>query len=349
MAEPPWTGAILHQRRQDDVLGDKEHRPGNYTRNKCRSLLKEPDFLPIRFSVTMSAMDERRLPYSLKAPGSPGVSLRLPGRGPFPRLDDHLVQPEVTREEIIGGVRVALPADPPHATQQSELDYLLRAHAAPGYRVAVELLTRHDQESDFATDVCVFKDGLDPATGIRYLEELAFEVVSEQSERLVKEKAVRMHRRGVRRIFSILVKGHCVCEWSPESQTWRPLEATAQIEDPCLVAPLAVEALLDAAMADNAVVEALAAKGNPAIRRREAEAEAKGEARGRVEGLAEGRAGGMVERAAEDVLKILETRGIAVSATQRQEILRCRDLDRLDRWFRRAVLASSTDEILAET
>lgn len=304
---------------------------------------QEPDFPPIRFSVNMSAMDEHRLPDSLKAPGSPGVSLRLPGRSPFPRLDDHLVQPEVSRHEIIGGVRVALPADPPHATQQSELDYLLRAHAAPGYRVAVELLTRHDQESDFATDVCVFRDGLDPATGHRYLEEIAFEVVSEQSERLVKEKAVRMHRRGVRRIFSILVKGHHICEWSSESQTWRPLEPTEQIEDPCLVAPLTMEALLDAAEADNAVVEALAAKGNPAIRRREAEAEARGEARGRAAGTAEGQARGT----AETILNVLEARGIAVSLAQRQEILACRDMDRLGRWSRRAALASSTEEVLA--
>lgn len=152
-------------------------------------------------------MDEPRPPYSLKARGSPGVSLRLPGRGPFPRLDDHLVQPEITRDEIIGGVRVvASPVELPHATQQSRLNYVVRAHALPGYRVALELLTRFDEASDFATDVCVFKDGNDPATGERYLEEIAFEVLAEQNEPLVKEKAVRMHRRGVRRIFTIRVE-----------------------------------------------------------------------------------------------------------------------------------------------
>lgn len=281
-------------------------------------------------------MDEHRPPYSLKAPGSSGGPLRLPGRGPFPRVDDHLVEPEVTREEIVGGVRVALPGDPPHSLQQTELDYLLRAHVVPGYRAAVELLTRHDQESDFATDVCIFKDGLDPATGRRYLEEVAFEVISEQSGRIVNEKAVRMHRRGVRRVFTIWVKSRRVCEWSPESQTWRPLEATAQIEDSCLVKPLAVAALLDAAVADNAVVQALAAKGNPEIQRREAEAEA----RGRTEGEARG--------AAKSILKFLEARGFALSPAQRQEILSCRDLDRLDLWLSRAALASSADEVLAE-
>ena len=61
----------------------------------------------------MSAMDEKNHPgYSFKAPGSAGSGpMRLPGRGPFPGVDDHLVVPEVTRDEIIGGRRVvAMPA-----------------------------------------------------------------------------------------------------------------------------------------------------------------------------------------------------------------------------------------------
>src|SRR5215475_11566057 len=148
----------------------------------------------------MSAMDENRRGYDLKAPGRSGGSspMRLPGRGPFPRVDDHLVEPEVTRDEIIGGRRiVASPANPPHANQHTRLDYVLLAHAAPGYTAATDLLTRHDVESDFATDTCVYKDEVDPATGTRYLEEIAFEVVSEQNEGVVTEKACRMRRRGV--------------------------------------------------------------------------------------------------------------------------------------------------------
>jgi hypothetical protein len=90
-----------------------------------------------------------------------------------------------------------------------------------------------------------------------------------------------MHRRGVRRIFAVWAKKHRVCEWSTESGSWRPLDAAgAQIEDSCLVAPLRVAALLDAAEADNSVIEALAAKGNPALQEREAAAEVRGEARG---------------------------------------------------------------------
>ena len=277
-------------------------------------------------------MDEKRAAYSLKAPGHSGYSspMHLPGRGPLPRVDDHLVQAEITRDEIIGGRRmVTSPAHPPHATKHTDLDFVLRAHVAPGYTAAADLLTRHDQDSDFATDVCIYKDGIDPDTGARNLEEVAFEIVSKQNERVVTEKAVRMHRRGVRRIFSVLVKGNQrVCEWTAESNSWRPLDQASSIEDACLVRPLSVAALLDAAAADNAVVEALGAKGNPALLKREAAAEARGRAAA--------------------ILQFLEARGVAVSPAQRQEILGCSDPDRLDRWLRRAAFATSADEVTSE-
>ncbi|HYO15054.1 MAG TPA: hypothetical protein VE685_17815 [Thermoanaerobaculia bacterium] len=275
-------------------------------------------------------MDGKRPPYDLKAPGPTGSGspMHLPRRGLFPRLDDHLVVPELTREEIIGGRRVvSMPAKPPHATQHTRLDYVIEPNVAPGYQAATDLLTRHDEESDFASDTCVFKDGADPETGARYLEEIAFEVVSEQNDGLVTEKAVRMHRRGVRRIFAIWVKGQRICEWASENRNWRLLDHGASIEDPCLVKPLAVAALLDAAAADHAVVEALAAKGSPAIQERDAAAKAVG--------------------MAEAILQFLEARGLEVSEAQRQEILGGRDLDRLRRWLRRAATLASVDEVLS--
>jgi hypothetical protein len=195
-------------------------------------------------------------------------------------VDDHLVAPEATRDEIIGGQRVvAHPAQPPHADQHGELHYVLRAHKASGYVASVDLLTRHAVDSDFASDSCLYKQGIDPATGGRHLEEMAFEVVSEQTVGKAREKAEVMDRRGVRRIFAIFVKSGQVCEWAPESRSWRPLEPGSRIEDPCLAVPLAIPALLEAAEADNAVAEALAAKGNPVLRRREEAAEVRGEAR----------------------------------------------------------------------
>jgi hypothetical protein len=276
-------------------------------------------------------MDEKRSGLSLKAPAGSGGSLRLPGRGSFPAVDDHLVVPEVTRDEIIAGRRVvAFPAEAPHGDKQVDLDSLLRFHVAPGYIASADLVTRFAVDSDFASDTCVRREGVDPATGRRYLEEIAFEVVSTQAERKLVEKAEVMDRRGVRRIFGIWVKGRRrVCEWSAESRSWRLLDEGSHIEDPCLATPLPVKALLDAALVPRAVVRALEIQGEPAIQELKAAAEAQGEARG----------------VARSILKILEARGIAVSSEQREEILGCTDLERLDRWLLRAGVASSADEV----
>jgi len=50
---------------------------------------------------------------------------------------------------------------------------------------------------------------------------------------------------------------------------------------------------------------------------------------------------------AESILKVLEGRGIAVSSVQREEILGCTDLERLDRCLLRAGVATSADEVMA--
>ncbi|HXU33386.1 MAG TPA: hypothetical protein VN851_22690 [Thermoanaerobaculia bacterium] len=281
-------------------------------------------------------MDEKRAGYNFAAPGASGAaSLRLPSRADFPGLDDHLVVPEVTRDEVIKGRRVvAHPALPAHGDEHSEIDFVVRGLVAPGYQVSTDLLTRVAGDSDFASDSSIRRKGDDPATGSRYLEEIAFEVVSTQNERNVAEKAEEMCRRGVRRIFAIFVQGpRRVCEWSPENRRWMPLEAGGRIDDPCLITPLAVSALLDAAQADDAVVAALKAKRNPEILKLEAAAESKGEARG----------------TAEAILKILAARGVAVNQTQREEILRCSDVPRLSRWVVRASLATSAEEVTADS
>ena len=279
-------------------------------------------------------MDEKRSGLRLQAPAHSEGSLHLPGRGSFPLVDDHLVEPEVTRDEIIAGRRVvAFPAERRHAVKQGDLDTLLGNHVAPGYTLAVDLITRYAVNSDFASDSCVVKDGIDPETGRRYLEEMVFEVVSTQSERRVTAKAAVMHRRGVRRIFGIWVKGRPrVCEWSAESRSWRLLEEGAQIEDPCLGAPLPVQALLDAALVRRAVVRALEIQNEPAIQELKAAAAARGEARG----------------IGDAILEVLQARGVAVSQAQREEILGCSDLDRAKRWLRRAAVATSAEEVMAE-
>jgi Uma2 family endonuclease len=229
---------------------------------------------------------ERPGPRYLLAPGAAGPAMRLPGaRQDEPRLDDHLVRGE-TREEIVRGRRViASPAKPPHARRHTELGYLVRAHVIPGYVTATDLLTRVGSASDFATDTCVYREGVDPATETRYLEELAFEVVSEQSLKDITERAEDLSNRGVRRLIAIFVKKGEVAEWSAETKSWIPLPLDAALHDSTLARPMLIRALFDAAVADNEVVDALAAKANPRLAQREANARAEGRAEGLIQGI----------------------------------------------------------------
>jgi hypothetical protein len=126
-----------------------------------------------------------------------------------------------------------------------------------GYTVSTELLTRYSEQSNFATDVCIRKDGIDPSTDERHLEELAFEVISEQRMSDMTARAEDLSARGVRRIIGVFLKKGCVGEWSAAEGTWRWLPPDGLLEDPCLACPISVRALLQATSADH-VREAVA-------------------------------------------------------------------------------------------
>ncbi|MEM9488672.1 MAG: hypothetical protein AAGC55_05980 [Myxococcota bacterium] len=67
-------------------------------------------------------------------------------------------------------------------------------------------------------------------------------------------------------------------------------------------------------------------------------------AKGRAEGLAEGEAKGR----AEGLLVLLEARGFAIPEALRRRILTTRELDVLDRWYRRAARATELAEIFED-
>ncbi|MFE8602002.1 RpnC/YadD family protein [Archangium violaceum] len=67
-----------------------------------------------------------------------------------------------------------------------------------------------------------------------------------------------------------------------------------------------------------------------------------GLAKGREEGLQQGLSRGR----AEDVLRILTARGVLVDEAARQRILTCSDVSRLDRWFDRALNATTLSDVL---
>ncbi|WP_237519347.1 hypothetical protein [Streptomyces sp. HUCO-GS316] len=60
----------------------------------------------------------------------------------------------------------------------------------------------------------------------------------------------------------------------------------------------------------------------------------------RIQGQAEGRA--------EDILRVLDLRGVEVPEAARERITSCTDLDTLGTWFDRAVTAADTQELFAE-
>jgi len=245
-----------------------------------------------------------------------------------PPVDEHLVTPEVTRDEIIRGRKViAQPALEPHAEAHTDLAFVVRAHVRPGYIAAVDLLTRVTESSDFATDACIRKAGNDPSTGRRWLEELAFEIATTQKNRDLREKAEDLRTRGVRRVFAIFPKKRAVGEWSSATGDFVLLPADAMISDPTLVRPMSVRALLEAAEAGNEVVRGLEAQGNAEI------------ARVRREG-------------AEAILRELLFETLTARFGEIPEGLRARILAAkalaLKAWAKRAPVFDSLEEIFAE-
>lgn len=111
--------------------------------------------------------------------------------------------PETSREEVIDGRRIhAAPAEYQHADPQCRVDYLISAHAKPGYVGSSDLLTRVAGDSDFASHACIRRDGSDSAIGQRHLEELAFEVIHPRG----REASIRLLARLLERRFGPLPK-----------------------------------------------------------------------------------------------------------------------------------------------
>jgi hypothetical protein len=248
--------------------------------------------------------------------GSGSAAVQFPGMQQQPKLDEHLVEGE-TREEMLRGERIyAAPAREPHAERHFELDYVIRAHVKDGYIGASDMLTRAGPGSDFATDTAVRKRGIDPQTNTRYLEELAFEVVATQTLREMILRAEDLSARGVRRLLAIFVGGGAgggvgrneVCEWSVAEHRFVTLSMDDSLVDPTLARPIPIRALLDAALADDAVVDALDIKGNRRLRAIKT--------REHQQGMSEGMSKGLVE-GIESICRIL---GIELSPERRADL-----------------------------
>jgi hypothetical protein len=57
---------------------------------------------------------------------------------------------------------------------------------------------------------------------------------------------------------------------------------------------------------------------------------------------------GKAQAKAEDVIKILDARGIELAGEQRDQVTSCTDLDQLDRWFDRALAATTAADVFKD-
>jgi hypothetical protein len=296
----------------------------------------------------------------LLAPAAAGAgAMRLPGASETVRWnpDEHLVQPGTRQEMIRGRLVEALPARPGHGDTHARLITVVSLSVAPGYVASADLLTRRSADSDFATDTCVRKIGRDPETGYRWLEELSFEVFFTQSMGETRERARDVIASGVRRMFGLFVTepfldadldgdGNItivVREWSSERNDWIELERGGVIEDPCLSAPLPVQAMVHATAAEDAVVQALAARKSPALER----VRVASQARGFRDGEIAGRRTGEIASQRRALLDVLAHRGIELDTSQAERIAACEDLVTLRRWFLQALVATRADDLLS--
>ncbi len=246
-------------------------------------------------------------------PGSPRPAMRMPG------VDDRLAIPEAG-EEYIDGVRYEVMAgEPEHADPQCQLAYVVSACVASGYIASTELLTRVDQGSDFATDVCVRRAGTDPQTGQRYLEEISFEVANTQTLNKLDKRAKKLVTRGVRRVFGLLVEEEKVYEWT-RSGARKVRALQGQIRDRVFHTPLRVRAILDAAEAKRLVFDAMVNEGDPYLGSYVEKREKKSRQEGREEGRKAGREEGLIESLRNTVEDVCQVTGIEWSTERKARV-----------------------------
>ena len=293
---------------------------------------KRPDILAMGAAASPPAM---RCPSRDEEPAS-AEQLAAPRLA----VDARLVMPGTRYEILDGHLLFKPPADEPHGTVHLDLAAVLRAHVTSEYRGAVDMLTRTKEVGDHAPDASIYPKDRDPVTGGRRLEELAFEIMSEQSLSVPTGKARDYIERGVRRVFCIDVGKLRVLEWSRGKVGWEELSRDASISDACFVRPLSVRALVDAAVVDDTVAEGLLAKKNRVIEEAIAKGETRGESRGKTQGELQAKAQGL--------LQAFAVRKIDATDADRARVLACSDTRQLDLWMSRALVATRREEVFGD-
>jgi hypothetical protein len=299
-------------------------------------------------------MNHPRPTHGLFAPGASSLVARAPSHGDSrPAVDERLVAPE-SHTQIMGGDLKLMPgANEGHASEHAEVALLLRGCLAPGYSVAIDMLTRATRKTDVAPDVSIYPSERSPHTGGRKLEELAFEVLDTESVEHVTRKALKLAKRGVRRLFYVRVSDRSVHEWLSDDETWKALAADAVIEDRCLIVPVPVMALANEILANNTVAEALLRSRNTvieaALAARERDGRLAGERDGRLAGERDGRLAGERDgRLAEKramIQRLCAGRG-GLNHANMARVVTCEDMTTLDRWIDSLLAGAEIDDAL---
>lgn len=258
------------------------------------------------------------------------------------RVSDYVVETETDFELFQGQLREVPHAGPLHSQQLGQVNFVLSAYVARGHGVDLFLLTRQEADNNFASDISIRKNGTDPDTDDRYLEELAFEIKSTLVPEELEQRARIMARCGVRRVFAVPVTGHpagidrvagSLAEWMPAEERWRTYRGDEVIADPCLFEPVPIRAPLDPDAVDDAVARVLVHKGHPLLGRLQQHAY--------LMSVEEGQAKGIQSC----IRVIMDSRGLAMDAATHARIDACGDLAILQRWVARAVRATSASEL----
>lgn len=316
----------------------------------------------------------------MRLPGAPD-STSDRGPSPWPDPDDHLVEPE-TRQEMWRGRRIDLaPALHEHADTHIRLGRLIDQYTADGYVASSDLLTRRGDHSDFATDACIRKDGDDPETGHRHLEELSFEVFHTQPRSYAVARARDVMTSGVRRLFGVFVRSASVPpekkapekkrgeknrgdtgdepraearkftitveEWSVEQDAWLSCDPRSYIHDPCLVRPLSVKALISTTETDPACLRGLIARRDPLLGKIRRTSEVKGYRKGKDEGWKAGKKEGKDETLRAVASRLL-TRRFGDLPDWASRRLASAHLDRIERCIDEAHATPSLEALLGE-
>jgi hypothetical protein len=92
-----------------------------------------------------------------------------------------------------------------HGQPHGQVYFVLHTYVAAGYELDVAALAREPAGHALGSDIRVRKNGLDPRTGDRHVEEIAFAIESQRPDagEVIAQHVEALLARGVRRIFTI--------------------------------------------------------------------------------------------------------------------------------------------------